>query len=90
MADGQALNSLFRLVRDFAINTPSWGVAVRYQTTPDERFSMPLVARRVYGSYDEFLVIQAAAGIDSPELEMSERLLVLPTAHQLRARPVQA
>jgi hypothetical protein len=86
----QARNRLFVLVRDFAVQLPAWGEAVRYQTMPDERFDLTLVSQRVYGSRGEALAVQAAAGLDSPELELSERLLVLPTAAQLRTMKQQA
>lgn len=85
MASQQARNRLFVMVRDFAVQTPAWGQAERYQTRPDERFDLTLASQRVYGRRTEALVIQAAAGLDSPELELSERLLVLPTEAQLRA-----
>lgn len=79
----QAYNLLFAMVRDFSVQTPDWGRAVRYQTKPDERLDLTLVSQRVYGSRSHALVIQAAAGLDSPENEMDERLLVLPAADQL-------
>ncbi len=75
----------FQLVREFSARTKSWQPAIRYQTRPDERFDLTLVASRVYGSREEFLTIQAAAGFDSPEYEMTERLLVLPTPDQMKA-----
>jgi hypothetical protein len=81
----QAANRLYVSVRDFAIGTPDWSDAIRYFTKPDERYDLTLVSRRVYGTNTETLVIQAAAGLDSPEYGMSERLLVLPTIEQLRA-----
>lgn len=87
---GQERNRLYQLVRDFAVKTPSWGAAIRYQTMPDERYDLTAVSQRVYGSRDEALVIQAAAGLDSPELELSERVLVLPTRAQLDAMKLQA
>ena len=90
MASGQSRNRLYQLVRDFAVQTPEWGAAVRYFTLPDERFDLTLVSQRVYGSRDEALVIQAAAGLDSPELELTERALVLPTASRLKAMKLQA
>lgn len=90
MRTDQARNRIFQLVRDFAIQTPGWGEAIRYQTMPDERFDLTLVSYRVYGRRTESLVIQAAAGLDSPELELSERALVLPTDAQLRAMKLQA
>jgi hypothetical protein len=90
MPTDQARNRLYVLVRDFAVQTLAYGEAVRYQTMPDERFDLTLVSQRVYGRRTESLVIQAAAGLDSPELELSERLLVLPTEAQLRAMKLQA
>ena len=83
-------NMLFGLVRQFAQQTPAWGAAIRYNTLPDERANLPLVSKRVYGTWDESLVIQAAAGLDSPETPMSERTLVLPTPDQLRAMKLRA
>lgn len=86
----QARNRLFQIVRDFSVQTPAWGNALRYQTRPDERFDLTLTSLRVYGRRTETLVVQAAAGLDSPELELSERLLVLPTDAQLAAMKIQA
>lgn len=90
MASAQARNRLFQSVRDFAEQTPAWGEAIRYFTRPDERFDLMRVSVMVYGRPGESLVIQAAAGLDSPELELSERALVLPTAQQLRAMKLRA
>ncbi|MEM4986249.1 hypothetical protein V8G57_02495 [Collimonas sp. H4R21] len=73
----------YRQVRDFVAKTPVWGMAIRYQTKPDERFDMTLISRRIYGRPDEFLVVMAAAGLDSVEQELPEQLLVLPTESQL-------
>jgi len=84
VATDQARNRLFVLVRDFAIQTPAWADAIRYFTTPDERFDLTLVSQRVYGTRLEAMVVQAAAGLDSPELELTERALVLPTPSQLQ------
>ncbi|HWX02382.1 hypothetical protein [Collimonas sp.] len=75
----------YRQVRDFVEKTPVWGMAIRYQTKPDERFDMTLISRRVYGRPDEFLAVMAAAGLDCVEQELSEQLLVLPTEAQLLA-----
>lgn len=86
----QSRNRLFQLVRDFAVQTPAWGTAIRYFTLPEERFDLTLVSERVYGTRDEAMVIQASAGLDSPELELTERLLVLPEASQLRQMKAQA
>lgn len=90
MINAQARNRLFQMVRDFAVQTPGWGEALRYQSLPDERFDLTLTSLRVYGSRGESLVVQAAAGLDSPELELSERLIVLPTEFQLRTMKIQA
>lgn len=86
----QARNRLYQFVRAFAVQTPDWQEAVRYHTSPDERFDLTLVSQRVYGRRTESLVVQAAAGLDSPELELSERLLVLPSEAQLRVMKDQA
>lgn len=90
MATDQAANRLFTKVRDFAQQTPDWAEATRYFTLPDERFDLTLVSQRVYGTRDHFMVIQAAAGLDSPEYELTERMLVLPTSDQLRAMRLDA
>jgi hypothetical protein len=90
MPTDQARNRLFASVRKFATNTPAWGEALRVFTTPDERTDLTRVSQRVYGRRGETLTVQAAAGLDSPELEMSERLLVLPTAAQLREMKLRA
>lgn len=90
MIADQARNRLYQLVRDFAVQTPAYAAALRYQTLPDERHDLTLVADRVYGRRSESLVIQAAAGLDSPELELSERLLILPTEAQLQAMKLEA
>ena len=85
MASDQAYNRLFVAVRDFAVQTPEWADAIRYFTKPDERYDLTLVSYRVYGTNDEWQVIQAAAGMDSPEYALNEQRLVLPTVPQLRA-----
>lgn len=90
MATAQARNRLFVLVRDFAEKTPAWGPAIRRFTLPDERFDLTRVSVRVYGRASEALVVQAAAGLDSPELELTERALVLPTPQQLRDMKIRA
>lgn len=76
-------NRLFTLVRDFAVTTREWQPAIRYRTRQDEAYDLTLASLRVYGTRAEFLVIQAAAGLDSPEQAMTERDLVLPTRQQL-------
>ena len=75
---------LHKRIRQFALETPSWATAIRYHTTPDERFDLTLVARRVYGLPDEWPVIMAAAGLQSVDEPLNEQLLVLPTLEQLQ------
>lgn len=86
----QRFNRLFQLVRDFSLTTLAWQTAIRYRTLPDEARDLTLCSLRVYGVRSEWLVIQAAAGLDSPELLMTERDLVLPTPNQLGAMKVRA
>lgn len=90
MPTDQARNRLFTEVRRFSMETPAWGEAIRTHSTPGERFDLTTVSQRVYGRRTETLVIQAAAGLDSPEHELTERLLVLPTAAQLRDMKLDA
>ena len=90
MPADQARNRLYGLVRDFATQTPDYAAALRYFTKPDEWYDLTQVSSRVYGRRTEALVIQAAAGLDSPEQALTERLLVLPTETQLRALKLKA
>lgn len=91
MADSpQCWNRLHQLVRDFALQTPPWGAAVRIRTTPSEGRDLTKVAVRVYGDRSMWPVIQAAAGLDSPELVLPETDLVLPTPMQLAALRARA
>ena len=83
MATEQATNRYFLMVRDFAVRTKAWEPAIRYMTLPDEVYNIMLVSLRVYGTHDEWLTVQAAAGLDSPENELKQGMLVLPTAQQL-------
>lgn len=71
-------------LRQFALETPSWGTAIRYHTKPDERYDLTLIARRVYGLPDEWPVIMAVAGLQSVDEPLNEQLLVLPTLSQLQ------
>lgn len=85
-----APSRLFRAVRDFAQTTQEWETAIRYFTKPDEEYDLTLVSYRIYGTRTYTLVIQAAAGLDSPEYRLSARRLVLPTLEQLRKMRVKA
>lgn len=73
-----------RMVRNFAVQTPDWGTAIRYFTKPDERSDITLIAERVYGNRSEFMAVFAAAGLDSVEQEIPEQQLVLPNYGQLQ------
>lgn len=73
-----------RAVRRFATQTPDWATAIRYQTLPDERGNLMLAALRVYGDFSQFMVIFAAAGLDTLEQVMPEQILVLPNYTQLQ------
>ena len=75
---------LYTKLRQFALETPSWGTAIRYHTKPDERFDLTLVSQRVYGLPSEWPVIMAAAGLQSVDEPLNEQLLVLPTLEQLQ------
>ena len=79
-----AAASFITAVRAFAVQTPSWGEAIRYETKPDERNDITLIAKRVYGDRNEFMTVFAAAGLDTLEQELDERTLVLPTYAQLQ------
>jgi hypothetical protein len=71
-------------IRRFATQTPDWASAIRYQTLPDERGDLMLAARRAYGDYTQYMVIFAAAGLDTLEQVMPEQILVLPNYTQLQ------
>lgn len=91
MADSpQRWNRLHQLVRDFALQAPIWTAAIRIRTTPSESRDLTAVAARVYGDRSQWPVIQAAAGLDSPELLLPEMDLVLPTPSQLAALKARA
>ena len=83
MTSYTAAAELVRRVTDFAQRQPDWAECILYQTLPDERWDLTLVSWRVYGRDDEFLTVMAAAGLDSVEQELTERVVVLPTARQL-------
>jgi len=80
----QSKSQIYALIRQFALETPSWGTAIRYHTKPDERYDLTLIARRVYGLPEEWPVIMASAGLQSVDEPLNEQLLVLPTLAQLQ------
>ncbi|MEY2875814.1 MAG: hypothetical protein RLZZ373_3185 [Pseudomonadota bacterium] len=83
-------SGLFLAIRRFADSTPPWGAAIRYRTTPGDRLDLMGVSGRVYGTPGEWMAIQAAAGLDSPELPLPEMELILPTPTQLAAMKAAA
>jgi hypothetical protein len=85
MPDATATAAFVRKVRTFAVQTPDWAPALRYFTQPDERRDITLIAYRAYGDRSLFMVIFAAAGLDTLEQEIPEQLLTLPTFTQLQA-----
>jgi hypothetical protein len=90
MSTSQARNRLFALVRTFSQATPDWAPAIRYEIKRDEVNDIFLASERVYGTPDDWAVIQAAAGLDSPEYPLGERTIVLPTKAKLRDMKKQA
>lgn len=83
--DPRAAKSFYRDVRKFAERTKSWSEHISYETQPDEALDLSLVSQRVYGRRDEFLVIMAAAGIDTMDYPLKQQRLTLPTESQLYA-----
>lgn len=79
-----AAKSFYREVRDFALRTKPWQTANFYFTKPDEAYDLTLVSERVYGNRNEFLTVMAAAGLDSVDMPLPQKRLVLPTASQLQ------
>jgi len=77
-------SKLYRAIRNFAIRTPFWGTALRYEVKPDEINDLTLISRRVYGNSDEYMAIMASAGLDRVNQSLvSGTTLVLPTPSQL-------
>jgi len=82
----QAARVFYRLVRDFAQSAESWRDGlIEHDVTPDERWDITLVARRVYDDAGEFLAVMAAAGMDTVDQPLPQKRLVLPTPDRLRA-----
>lgn len=84
MPSTTATSAFVRAVRKFAVQTPDWADAVRYYTKPDERNDITLIAQRVYSDRSQFMVVFAAAGLDTLEQVIPEQLIVLPTFAQLQ------
>ena len=77
-------SKFYRAVRKFAVTTPVWGLAIRYEVKPDEIDDLTLASRRIYGRNEEAITVMAAAGIDRINQSMKAgTILVLPTESQL-------
>ena len=86
-----AIRYFWHLVRGNAVRAnPYAGGCIVYETKPDERRDHTLAARRVYGDPNEFLVIQAAAGLSTFDDIVHEQRLVLPDAGRLRYLKMKA
>jgi hypothetical protein len=84
--DTRAAKDFYDEIRRFAERAQPWqqGI-VWYETKPDERFDLSLVAARVYGRRDEYLAVLAAAGLDGFDQPLTERIIALPSEFRLTA-----
>ena len=83
-ADTRAAAAFYREVRRFAERAKPWDTnVIFYVTKPDEAYDLSLVSRRVYGRRDEYLAVQAAAGLDSFDQPLPQKRLSLPNEHEL-------
>lgn len=83
--DTTAARAFWHAIRKHALRANPFDGSIIYETQPDERRDHTLAARRVYGIPDEFMVIEAAAGLSTADDELIEQRLVLPNAGMLRA-----
>ncbi len=82
--DTRAAKDFYRDVRRFAERAQPWHTGVVwYHTKPDERLDPTLVSARVYGRRDEFLAVMAAAGLDTFDQPLTERMVALPSEARL-------
>ena len=76
----------YRTVRQYVVTAPTWATdLIRYETLPDERHDLTLISQRIYGNRYDFLAVQAAAGLDRVDDELTERVIYLPSAERLNA-----
>lgn len=80
----QSARVFFRLVRDFSRSRQPWETALYHEVSPDERWDLTRVSRRVYGTPEEAIAVMAAAGLDRVDQPIPQVRLVLPTPEQLR------
>ena len=86
-----SIRYFWHLVRRHALRAnPFAGGCIVYETQPDERRDHTLASRRVYGRPDEFLTIEAAAGLSTPDDVLYEQRLVLPDESTLRSLKIRA
>lgn len=82
--DTRSAKGFYREIRNFAERAQPWDSSVIwYETKPDERFDLSLVSSRVYGRRDEFFAVLAAAGLDSFDQPLTERMIALPNDFRL-------
>lgn len=76
-----AAAAFWKAVRDYSESAKTWDSnAIFYETKPDEKRDFTLVSQRVYGNRNEFLAVMAAAGVDSIDMELTQKKIVLPSA----------
>ncbi len=86
----RAARAFYHEVRKFSLRTKPWQTSLAYHTKAGyERHDLTLVSRMVYGRPDEFLAVMAAAGLDTADDVLTERLLILPNEAQLHAIKVR-
>lgn len=82
--NSQAARAFFREISNLAKTAKSWDAVVFYDIKPDEIFDPFLVSRRIYGRPDEYLAVMAAAGIDTIDVGIEQKQIILPNEAKLR------
>ncbi|MEC7119807.1 MAG: hypothetical protein VXW65_07895 [Pseudomonadota bacterium] len=77
-------SAFYKQVRDYALHPPLGANPIRHDVMPDEQHDLLRVSYRVYGTFNEALTIAAAAGLSSTSGPLTEQVLVLPSAAELR------
>ena len=78
-------NQVYVKIRQIAQNAQLWQGVIRHVVTPDEEYDLLRVSLRVYGDKRFWFAVQAAAGLDSPELPLEVGgTVVLPALEELR------
>lgn len=81
--DTNSASRFFRAVRDFSLSKKPWDSAIHYDIKPDEAFNLPLISFRVYGNYEETIVVQACTGTDIVDIPIPQETFVFPDSDQL-------